>query len=326
MLEVEFLPSTLPPQLESTTPSEDWVSDISLAVRGCVPNVLLSGRRRSPAARISCAISVTHALVFCLLAHNRAVLTASYAGTLSLQHNDLPPPSTLTFAGHDLSVLSTCYVPHPLGSEDKRWIASGGMDRVGRVWEYSVSKPPRGFRSSSAENSRPLLSGTDPASVFDGATRGAGADHFVHPLSPPSSDLVCPFATLAGCPYHCDLGTASAHGRLGRLDRSLGSHTRCERRRRRLGRRGPQEEAEKAVDDRCQQGQSSDDLFFYMTAGSDQRVLLSHRLRWRPCVGTLAKSRGRFLTVRMSPRRTRRVGITRSGVGTSRLGPRSTAR
>ena len=145
MLEVEFLPSTLPPQLESTTPSEDWVSDISLAVRGCVPNVLLSGRRRSPAACISCAISVAHALVFCLLAHNRAVLTASYAGTLSLQHNDLPPPSTLTFAGHDLSVLSTCYVPHPVGSEDKRWIASGGMDRVGRVWEYSVSKiTPRG--------------------------------------------------------------------------------------------------------------------------------------------------------------------------------------
>ncbi|BGP54826.1 hypothetical protein JCM8202_003333 [Rhodotorula sphaerocarpa] len=103
VLEVEFLPSTLPPQLESTTPSEDWVSDISLAVRG-------------------------------------AVLTASYAGTLSLQHNDLPPPSTLSFSGHDLSVLSACYVPHPLGSEDKRWVASGGMDRVGRVWEYSI--PP----------------------------------------------------------------------------------------------------------------------------------------------------------------------------------------
>lgn len=79
-------------------------------------------------------------LSFVFLPIYRAVLTASYAGTLSLQHNDLPPPSTLTFAGHDLSVLSTCYVPHPLGSEDKRWIASGGMDRVGRVWEYSVSK------------------------------------------------------------------------------------------------------------------------------------------------------------------------------------------
>lgn len=35
-LEIEYLPSTLPPQLESTLPSEDWVSDVSLAIRGCV--------------------------------------------------------------------------------------------------------------------------------------------------------------------------------------------------------------------------------------------------------------------------------------------------
>ncbi|GAA6012123.1 hypothetical protein JCM10207_005137 [Rhodosporidiobolus poonsookiae] len=108
VLEVEFLPSTLPPQLESTQPSEDWVSDVSVAVRG-------------------------------------ALLSASYAGTLSLQSSDLPPPSTLTFAGHDLSALSACYVPHPSGSEDKRWIASGGMDRVGRVWEYTV--PPLSLTS-----------------------------------------------------------------------------------------------------------------------------------------------------------------------------------
>ncbi|BGP31226.1 ribosome bioproteinsis protein ytm1 [Rhodotorula toruloides] len=104
VLEVDFLPSTLPPQLESTQPSEDWVSDVSTAVRG-------------------------------------AVLTASYAGTLSLQSSDLPPPSTLTFTGHDLSALSATYVPHPLGSEDKRWVASGGMDRVGRVWEYTIPPP-----------------------------------------------------------------------------------------------------------------------------------------------------------------------------------------
>ncbi|BGP15196.1 hypothetical protein JCM10213_000854 [Rhodosporidiobolus nylandii] len=106
VLDVEFLPSTLPPQLESTQPSEDWVSDVSVAVRG-------------------------------------ALLTASYAGTLSLQAADLP--SSLTFAGHDQSVLSACYVPHPLGSEEKRWIASGGMDRVGRVWEYTV--PPLSLTS-----------------------------------------------------------------------------------------------------------------------------------------------------------------------------------
>ncbi|GAA5958116.1 hypothetical protein JCM21900_002916 [Sporobolomyces salmonicolor] len=111
VLEVEFLPSTLPPQLESTLPSEDWVSDVSVSVRG-------------------------------------AILTASYAGTLSLQSSALPPPSTLTFVGHDLSALSATYVPHPLGSEDKHWIASGGLDRVGRVWEYTI--PPLSLTAETA--------------------------------------------------------------------------------------------------------------------------------------------------------------------------------
>ncbi|GAA6061075.1 hypothetical protein JCM10212_006276 [Sporobolomyces blumeae] len=101
VLDVEFLPSTLPPQLESTMPSEDWVSDVCASVPG-------------------------------------AILTSSYAGTLSLQS---PPSHPLTFAGHDLSVLSTTFVPRPVGestSDGKRWVASGGMDRVGRVWEYEV--------------------------------------------------------------------------------------------------------------------------------------------------------------------------------------------
>merc|ERR1712093_773119 len=44
VLEVEFLPSTLPPQLESTLPSEDWVSDVSVAVRGCVACVPCGSR------------------------------------------------------------------------------------------------------------------------------------------------------------------------------------------------------------------------------------------------------------------------------------------
>lgn len=80
-----------------------------------------------------------------------AILTASYAGTLSLHSNTFPPPSNLTFNGHDLSALSCCYVPHPLGSEEKRWVASGGMDRVGRVWEYEVSpifEPPSSLPQS----------------------------------------------------------------------------------------------------------------------------------------------------------------------------------
>ncbi|GAA5826659.1 hypothetical protein JCM5353_005005 [Sporobolomyces roseus] len=101
VLDVEFLPSTLPPQLESTVPSEDWVSDVSARVPG-------------------------------------AILTSSYAGTLSLQQQD----QNLTFSGHELSVLSTSYVPHPLGESSKAngksWIASGGMDRIGRIWEYEA--------------------------------------------------------------------------------------------------------------------------------------------------------------------------------------------
>lgn len=60
-------------------------------------------------------------------------------------------------------------------------------------------------------------------------------------------------------------------------------------------------------------------------SSSDQESYF-RRLRWRPCADILAKSRGRCLTGRMSPRLTRRVGITRFGAGTSRLGPRSAAR
>lgn len=68
----------------------------------------------------------------------RAILTSSYAGTLSLHQPTSYPQGDLTFAGHDQSVLSTCYVPHPLGSQTEAWVASGGMDRVGRVWSYAV--------------------------------------------------------------------------------------------------------------------------------------------------------------------------------------------
>lgn len=33
-LEIEYLPSTLPPQLDSTLPSEDWISDVVLGAQG----------------------------------------------------------------------------------------------------------------------------------------------------------------------------------------------------------------------------------------------------------------------------------------------------
>ncbi|KAK4052246.1 ribosome biogenesis protein ytm1 [Microbotryomycetes sp. JL221] len=102
-LEIEYLPSTLPPQLDSTLPSQDWVSDVSLAVKD-------------------------------------SILSASYAGTLSLVSPNLPTSaSPLTFNGHDQSVLSCTYVSHPLASAGKQWVASGGMDRIARVWEYDSS-------------------------------------------------------------------------------------------------------------------------------------------------------------------------------------------
>lgn len=74
---------------------------------------------------------------------HRQILTASYASTLSVTSPFFPPTaSNLSFIGHDLSVLSCCYVQHPTGSSSGRnWIASGGMDRVGRVWEYEVGLP-----------------------------------------------------------------------------------------------------------------------------------------------------------------------------------------
>ncbi|GAA5944622.1 Ytm1p [Sporobolomyces koalae] len=97
VLDVEFLPSTLPPQLDQSLPAEDWVSDVDVSVPG-------------------------------------AILTASYAGTSSLQTTGASSP--LTFAGHDLSVLSTTYIHQSI--DDKKWIASGGMDRLARVWEYET--------------------------------------------------------------------------------------------------------------------------------------------------------------------------------------------
>ncbi|GAA5886913.1 hypothetical protein JCM16303_006758 [Sporobolomyces ruberrimus] len=99
VLDVEFLPSTLPPQLDSTVPAQDWVSDVDVNVPG-------------------------------------AILSASYAGTLSLQQGGSANP--LTFAGHDLSVLSTTYIHQSIGSTSKKLVASGGMDRIGRVWEYET--------------------------------------------------------------------------------------------------------------------------------------------------------------------------------------------
>ena len=67
-------------------------------------------------------------------------MSASYAGTLSLQST---AAAALTFSGHDLSVLSSCYIHQPVNGvkDGKKLVASGGMDRVARVWEYEVKSP-----------------------------------------------------------------------------------------------------------------------------------------------------------------------------------------
>ncbi|SGY37649.1 BQ5605_C003g01851 [Microbotryum silenes-dioicae] len=147
-LEIEYLPSTLPPQLESTIPSQDWVSDISLGVNGSV--VIWTLLRN--------------------LSDQKAILTSSYAGTLSYI-STLNPSNPLTFHGHDLSVLSCCYVHNPAGQLSSRaesgWIASGGMDRVARVWSYSVIaanifKAP----STSLTNPTPSSEVTAPSTLY----------------------------------------------------------------------------------------------------------------------------------------------------------------
>ncbi|SCV67941.1 BQ2448_62 [Microbotryum intermedium] len=129
-LEIEYLPSTLPPQLESTIPSQDWVSDISLGVNG-------------------------------------TILTSSYAGTLSC-FSTLDPSSSITFHGHDLSVLSCCYVHNPAGHSSLRtesgWVASGGMDRVARV-SYRLGNIVQAS-STSLMNPTPSAEAIAPSTLY----------------------------------------------------------------------------------------------------------------------------------------------------------------
>ncbi|KAM0791995.1 hypothetical protein ACM66B_007107 [Microbotryomycetes sp. NB124-2] len=99
-LEIEYLPSTLPPKLESTIPAQDWISDVSLARQG-------------------------------------SILSASYAGTLSLLSSSSTEPAT--FSGHSQAVLSSCYIDDSFsGTNGYSWAASGGMDRIARVWQYQT--------------------------------------------------------------------------------------------------------------------------------------------------------------------------------------------
>jgi len=225
------------------------------------PAVRAVAARASPRACNYSLLMPPLLLPLCLRAY-RSILTASYAGTLSLQSNDLPPGSNLTFTGHDLSALSATYVPVPLGSEDKRWVASGGMDRVGRVWEYSVRRPspsssrPRSCGLRSLQCSLAFLD-TDPAPLSRRRADRPRPGLPLHPLAPPSAHLVRP---LPPAPCRLDLGnacTAPPHGGLGRPHRSVGPGAGLERGRGRPRGRRQEEEAPASVDDRHQQGACS---------------------------------------------------------------------
>lgn len=181
----------------------------------------------------------------------RAVLTASYAGTLSLQSSALPPPSTLTFTGHDLSALSATYVPHPLGSEDKRWVASGGMDRVGRVWEYTVRQTGLVVLATCLLT---LHSPVDPVSFTHDSRRGRRTQDSLHALPAPSPDRLCPLSPSSLVLRYRHPGSSPPHGRLGWSRRSLGFDAGHQRGRRRARGRRAEEEAEKAVGRGRQQG------------------------------------------------------------------------
>merc|ERR1711939_386009 len=73
IVEIEYLPSTLPPQLQQTIPTQDWISDIELGSDG-------------------------------------SMLRASYDSTASLSHPVLPADSPISFSGDGNAVLSACRI------------------------------------------------------------------------------------------------------------------------------------------------------------------------------------------------------------------------
>lgn len=89
---------------------------------------------------LSPSVACNQSLISAPVTVRRAILTSSYAGSLSLHSPAFGGAGNLTFNGHDQSVLSCCYVANPSGAEGSQWVASGGMDRVGRVWEYQVRR------------------------------------------------------------------------------------------------------------------------------------------------------------------------------------------
>ncbi|EGG05904.1 uncharacterized protein MELLADRAFT_74936 [Melampsora larici-populina 98AG31] len=100
ILEIEYLESVLPPKYVNSFQHDDWISHLDVSRTG-------------------------------------TFLTACYDANLRLfSSNDSSKPF-LTIPGHDQPILSTTWIPnyHQAGQNQKSdYLASGGMDRVIRVW------------------------------------------------------------------------------------------------------------------------------------------------------------------------------------------------
>ncbi|KAA1128615.1 ribosome bioproteinsis protein ytm1 [Puccinia graminis f. sp. tritici] len=101
VLEIEYLESVLPPKFIQSLEHDDWISDLSISKQG-------------------------------------TFLTASYDSNLRLFSASDSTKPVLTISGHEQPVLSVSWISH--AGEDSSGtsrIASGGLDRVVKIWEIS---------------------------------------------------------------------------------------------------------------------------------------------------------------------------------------------
>lgn len=133
--------SVLPPKYLSSFEHEDWVSDVDMSVPGYVDTTLTT------------VLPDFHA--------HSSFLTASYDSNIRIFGNTGKDVQTLS--AHTLPVLSACWLPSPLAeasTSGSRYVASGGMDRVVRVWDVPLSER----ESAEAVNTHALSLHTAPVS------------------------------------------------------------------------------------------------------------------------------------------------------------------
>ncbi|WAR54109.1 hypothetical protein PtB15_3B620 [Puccinia triticina] len=104
VLEIEYLESVLPPKFIQSLEHDDWISDLSISKQG-------------------------------------TFLTASYDSNLRLFSASDSTKPVLTISGHEQPVLSVSWINSPTkDSSGPSRIASGGLDRVVKIWEISSSE------------------------------------------------------------------------------------------------------------------------------------------------------------------------------------------